>query len=61
VCYERGWEAQKRNEAATEQIRLLFARYRSEAERARLRADDARRRPATPVVRRERDRETALL
>jgi hypothetical protein len=35
VCYERGWEARKRNEEATSQIRRLFARYRAEAQRAR--------------------------
>jgi len=35
MCYERGWEAQQRNEEATGQIRRLFARYRAEARRAR--------------------------
>ena len=63
MCYERSWEAQKRNEEATSQIRRLFARYRAEAERARRRAgDDLPVTPAWPVVEKQRDdeREPAL-
>jgi hypothetical protein len=64
VCYERGWEAQKRNEEATSQIRRLFARYRAEAQRARTVADEPRRTPATtparPVVERDDDRDLIL-
>ena len=40
MCYERGWEARKRNEEASAQIRRLFARYRAEAQRGREVADD---------------------
>jgi hypothetical protein len=64
VCYERGWEAHKRNEEATSQIRRLFARYRAEAKRARPISDDPRRKPVTtpsrPVVERDDDRELVL-
>jgi len=62
VCYERGWEAHKRNEEATSQIRRLFARYRAEAERARMVRDEPRRDPAAPppVVERDDDRELVL-
>ena len=63
MCYERSWEAHKRNEEATSQIRRLFARYRAEAERARRRADDDLPvTPAWPVVEKQRDdeREPAL-
>ena len=64
MCYERGWEAHRRNEEATSQIRRLFARYRAEAQRARP-VDDPRRAPAeTParpvVVERDDDRELIL-
>jgi hypothetical protein len=55
VCYERGWEAHKRNVEATEEIRRLFARYRAEAERARAREPE--RSPVMPVFRRDRERE----
>jgi hypothetical protein len=57
VCfgYERGWDAHRRNEEATAEIRRLFARYRAEAERARRIAGDYERRPASPVFRRDRD------
>ena len=52
MCYERGWEARQRNDEATRQIRRLFARYRSEAQRAQ---QPVRDRPAaTPVQRDER-------
>jgi hypothetical protein len=64
VCYERGWEAHKRNEEATAQIRRLFARYRAEARRARTVADEPHRTPATtpprPVVERDDDRDLVL-
>ena len=64
MCYERGWEAQKRNEEATSQIRRLFARYRAEAKRARTTSDDPRRMPVVeekrPVVEREEDRDLVL-
>jgi hypothetical protein len=64
VCYERGWEAHRRNEEATSQIRRLFARYRAEARRARL-IDDDRWAPAAPrqrpvVEQPEEDRELVL-
>ena len=63
MCYERGWEAHKRNEEATSQIRRLFARYRAEAKRART-VSDPRRTPAStpsrPVVERDDDRELVL-
>jgi len=65
VCYERGWEAHKRNEEATNQIRRLFARYRAEARRARLIGDEdrweqtaPRRRPV--VEKPDEDRELVL-
>jgi hypothetical protein len=63
VCYERGWEARKRNEEATSQIRRLFARYRAEARRAEKFADDdPGRMPVTgPVVERKRDDERELV
>jgi hypothetical protein len=63
VCYERGWEAHKRNEEATAQIRRLFARYRAEARRARTISDDEHRMPVarTPVERRERDEDRELI
>jgi hypothetical protein len=57
VCYERGWEAHRRNVEATEEIRRLFARYRAEAERARRVTREPGRTPAMPVFRAERDRE----
>ena len=64
MCYERGWEAHKRNEEATNQIRRLFARYRAEAKRARVIRDEPRRTPATtprmPVIERDEDRELIL-
>jgi len=63
VCYERGWEAQKRNEEATNQIRRLFARYRAEAKRTRPVAEPRRTpvtTPARPVVEQDEDRELAL-
>jgi hypothetical protein len=65
VCYERGWEAQKRNEEATNQIRRLFARYRAEAKRARPIRDDSRETkvtttPSKPDVQRDDDRELVL-
>jgi hypothetical protein len=64
VCYERGWEAHKRNEEATSQIRRLFARYRAEAKRARTISEEPRRTPVAapsrPVVEREEDRELVL-
>ena len=59
--YERGWEAQRRNDAATEEIRRLFARYRAEAERARTFAQSSDRYVAPSRLRRvEREREPAL-
>jgi hypothetical protein len=63
VCYERGWEAHKRNEEATAQIRRLFARYRAEAKRARTTADDEHRMPVArpPVTRPERDEDRELI
>jgi hypothetical protein len=63
VCfgYERGWEAQRRNDTATEEIRRLFARYRAEAERARTRPPAPRRaRPQFVDLERRREREPAL-
>ena len=64
MCYERGWEARKRNEEATSQIRRLFARYRAEAKRARPVGDEPRQTPVTmpprPVVERDDDRELVL-
>ena len=64
MCYERGWEAHKRNEEATAQIRRLFARYRAEARRARTISDDEHRmpvaRPPETVREREEDRELIL-
>ena len=64
MCYERGWEARKRNEEATSQIRRLFARYRAEAKRARTITDEPRRAPVAapprPVVERDEDRELVL-
>jgi hypothetical protein len=62
VCYERGWEARKRNDEATSQIRRLFARYRAEAQRAREFEFD--RPPVTPVAERndrKRDDERELV
>ena len=63
MCYERGWEARKRNEEATSQIRRLFARYRAEARRAQKFAeDDLDSMPVTgPVVDRKRDDERELV
>jgi len=65
VCYERGWEAHKRNEEATNQIRRLFARYRAEARRARLIDDGDRWEPTAPrrrpvVEQPDEDRELVL-
>jgi hypothetical protein len=62
VCfgYERGWEAQRRNDAATEEIRRLFARYRAEAERARTARPAPRRSRPLVVADRRREREPAL-
>ena len=64
MCYERGWEAHKRNEEATSQIRRLFARYRAEAKRARVIRDEPRRDPVAappqPVVKPDDDRELVL-
>jgi hypothetical protein len=58
VCYERGWEARKRNDEATSQIRRLFARYRAEAQRARdFDPDRPPASPVWPVMDRERDDE----
>jgi hypothetical protein len=62
VCYERGWEARKRNDEATSQIRRLFARYRAEARRAR--DFDLGHPPVTPVgpvVEKKRDDERELV
>ncbi len=63
MCYERGWEARKRNEEATSQIRRLFARYRAEARRAQKFADDdlERLRFQEPVAGRKRDDERELV
>jgi hypothetical protein len=63
VCYERGWEAHKRNEEATAQIRRLFARYRAEARRARTMSDDEHRMPVarTPETRRAHDEDRELI
>jgi hypothetical protein len=63
VCYERGWEARKRNDEATSQIRRLFARYRAEAQRARdVDFDKPPVSPAWPVMvgDREDEREPVL-
>ena len=62
MCYERGWEARKRNEEATSQIRRLFARYRAEARRAQKFADEdlERLRVQEPVAERKRDDEREL-
>ena len=58
MCYERGWEARKRNDEATSQIRRLFARYRAEAQRAReFDQDRPPVMPDWPVMDRERDDE----
>jgi hypothetical protein len=58
VCYERGWEARKRNDEATSQIRRLFARYRAEAQRARdFDYDKPPVSPVWPVLVRDREPE----
>jgi hypothetical protein len=61
VCfgYERGWEAHRRNEAATDEIRRLFARYRAEAERARTATRKSERDPV-PRFERLRERDPVL-